>query len=177
MSTGKSRASEFSFDIEEDPQEPELQMAVFYVGEDLYGIDIMRIRRVLSAKKHPVREVPLTPDVIEGVIRVSGVVIPVVDLRLRFNVDIDRNYDRLNKLVLVSTQGHIVALKVDRVFGELRVPADSVRPTPTLLSGHANEDHADFFSGVCKSSEDMVFVLNVEQLIKGRVAAAIQEAI
>lgn len=176
MSTGKPRASEFSFDVEDDAQDPELQMAVFYVGEDLYGIDIMRIRRVLSAKKHPVREVPLTPDVIEGVIRVSGVVIPVVDLRLRFNVEIDRQYDRLNKLVLVSTQGHIVALKVDRVFGELRVPADSLRPTPTLLSGHANEDNADFFSGVCKSSDEMVFVLNVEQLIKGRVTG-VQEAV
>lgn len=176
MTTNKPRASEFSFDLEEDAQEPELQMAVFYVGSDLYGIDIMRIRRVLSAKKHPVREVPLTPDVIEGVIRVSGVVIPVVDLRVRFNVEIDHQHDRLNKLVLVSTQGHIVALKVDRVFGELRVPADSVRPTPTLLSGHANEENADFFSGVCKSSQDMVFVLNVEQLIKGRVTG-IQEAV
>lgn len=174
MTNGKPRASEFSFDVEEEVQEQVLQLAVFYVGEDLYGVDIMRIRRVLSAKKHPVRDVPLSPEVIEGVIRVSGVVIPVVDLRLRFNVEINHELDRLNKLVLVSTQGHIVALKVDRVFGELRVAADSVRPAPTLLSGA--DENAEFFSGVCRSENDMVFVLNVEQVVKGRLAG-IREAV
>lgn len=171
MSASKPRISEFSFDVEDEVQEKVLQLAVFYVGKDLYGIDIMRIRRVLSAKKHPVREVPLTPDVIEGVIRVSGVVIPVVDLRLRFNVGIDPEVQRLNKLVLVSTQGNIVALKVDRVFGELRVAADSVRPTPRLLSSVGEETNADFFSGVCKSRDEMVFVLNIEQVVKGRLIA------
>lgn len=169
MNSQKSRASEFSFDVEDEAQEEVLQLAVFFVGKDLYGIDIMRIRRVLSAKKHPVREVPLTPDVIEGVIRLNGVVIPVVDLRVRFNVEIDPAYERRNKLVLVSTQGHIVALKVDRVSGELRVPANSLRPTPRLLCCGGSSENADFFSGVCRSEDEMVFVLNIEHVMGGRV--------
>lgn len=176
MTGTKPSPSEFSFDVEDEVQEQELQLAVFYVGKDLYGIDIMRIRRVLSAKKHPVREVPLTTDVIEGVIRVSGVVIPVVDLRLRFNVGIDQEFERLNKLVLVSTQGNIVALKVDRIFGELRVKTDSVRPAPRLLARQAEHGDAEFFSGVCKSDDEMVFVLNIEQLVKGRLTS-FQEAV
>ena len=168
MTTPKRSFVDLSFDEPEDVNDDVLQLAVFYVGRHLYGIDIMRIRRVIPAGRYPVREVPLAPEVIEGVITVTGVVIPVVDLRTRFGVGIDDEFTRLNKLVLVSVRGHIIALKVDRVFGELRVASDSVRPAPTLLSA-GDPANTEFFSGVCKAGEDVVFVLNVEQILRGRV--------
>jgi purine-binding chemotaxis protein CheW len=160
----RSLAELRSFDEDNDPSENVLQLAVFFVGRHRYGIDIMRIKRVIPAAPYPVREVPLTPPSIEGVITLRGVVIPVVDLRSRFSVPIDPDIVRFNKLVIVSVRGHIVSLKVDRVHGELRVPSDQVRPVPSMLS--MSESIAeDFFSGVCKAGEDVVFVLNVERLI------------
>lgn len=148
-----------------------LQFAVFYVGKCRYGIDIMRIKRVIPAAPHPVLEVPLSPEVVEGVITLRGVVIPVIDLRRRFEVEIDPSHDRVNKLIIVSVHGHIVSLKVDRVHGELRVPSDSVRPAPAMLDAGAAPSEG-LFSGVCNMDDGVVFLLNVERIVQSRRHAA-----
>ncbi len=143
-----------------------LQLAGFMVGEGTYGIDIMRIKEVLQSRPYPIRKVPHAPAIIEGVIELRGVVIPVIDLRKRFKVDIDPELDKINKLIIVSVRGRIVGLKVDRVIGELRVPAESVRPAPSMLSGIQGTPET-FFSGVCKVGPDVVFVLHLDGLIGG----------
>ncbi|MCA9718032.1 MAG: chemotaxis protein CheW, partial [Myxococcales bacterium] len=67
----------------------------------MYGIEIMRIKEVIQAAPHPVRPVPLAPDIVEGVIQLRGVVIPVVDLRRRFGTEVRPELERLNKLIIV----------------------------------------------------------------------------
>lgn len=152
-------------DEPEGREREQLGLAGFYIGGQLYGIDIMRIKEVIQARPYPVRPVPHAPSIVEGVIQLRGVVIPVIDLRRRFGVPIDPAYERLNKLVIVSVRGRIVGLKVDRILGELRVRADSVRPAPSMLR---EGDHSGFFAGVCRVDGDMVFVVNIEALIDPR---------
>jgi purine-binding chemotaxis protein CheW len=144
-----------------------LKLAGFWVGDGLYGIDIMRIKEVLQAAPHPVRPVPHASNVIEGVISLRGVVIPILDLRKRFGVVIDETLTRLNKLVIVSVRGRIVGLRVDRVLGELRVPVDAVRPAPSMLNLGDTGRGEGFFSGVCRVGEHVVFVLNLDGLVAG----------
>lgn len=143
----------------------ELKLAGFYVGGALYGIDIMRIKEVIQARPYPVRPVPHAPRIVEGVIQLRGVVIPVIDLRKRFRASIEENGARLNKLIIVSVRGRIVGLRVDRILGELRVPAGALRPAPSMLRGDVEGDEQDFFSGVCRVGNDMVFVVNLETVI------------
>jgi purine-binding chemotaxis protein CheW len=163
------RGASTAWDDEQAPKRQEqLKLAGFFVGGGLYGIDIMRIKEVIQATPYPIRPVPHAPDIIEGVITLRGVVIPVIDLRKRFNVDIDQEAVPFNKLIIVSVKGRIVGLKVDKVLGELRVDADEVRPAPSMLSASIGEDGEDFFSGVCKVDDDVVFVLNLEGLIVTR---------
>ena len=153
----------------------DLKLAGFYVGDGLYGIDIMRIKEVIQAGPYPIRRVPHAPGIVEGVIQLRGVVIPVVDLRHRFSVAVEPSTVRFNKLVIVSVRGRIVGLKVDRIIGELRVPSNSVRPAPSMLRPDDSEDdNSDFFSGVCRIGHEMVFVVNLDALIdpsRGRRAA------
>jgi purine-binding chemotaxis protein CheW len=146
----------------------ELKLAGFHVGEGLYGIDIMRIKEVIQARPYPIRQVPHAPVLVEGVIQLRGVVIPVVDLRKRFGADVSTDNGRLEKLIIVSVRGRIVGLKVDRIVGELRVPAGGLRPAPSMLrpEGHGGPE---FFTGVCRVAEGMVFVVNLEALIDPRV--------
>lgn len=160
------RATSTAWDEEQAPKRQEqLKLAGFYVGGGLYGIDIMRIKEVIQAGPYPVRPVPHAPDIIEGVITLRGVVIPVIDLRKRFDVEADEEATPFNKLIIVSVKGRIVGLKVDKVLGELRVDAEEVRPAPSMLSATVGGEDDDFFSGVCKIGEDVVFVLNLEGLI------------
>jgi purine-binding chemotaxis protein CheW len=148
-----------------DLDHDELKLAGFYVGGALYGIDIMRIKEVIQARPYPVRPVPHAPRIVEGVIQLRGVVIPVIDLRKRFRSEIDPELARLNKLIIVSVRGRIVGLRVDRILGELRVPAGALRPAPSMLRSDGEGDDQDFFSGVCRVGNDMVFVVNLETII------------
>jgi purine-binding chemotaxis protein CheW len=157
---------------DEGVDEEQLKLAGFRVGDGLYGIDIMRIKEVIQATPYPVRPVPHAPDIVEGVIALRGVVIPVVDLRKRFGVASDPSLARLNKLVIVSVRGRIVGLKVDRIIGELRVPSDAVRPAPSLLRPGGRDE---FFAGVCRKDDEMVFVVNLETVIDPRTGSAIRE--
>lgn len=153
-----------------DEARAQLKLAGFRVGAEAYAVDIMRIKEVIDARPHAVRPVPHAPDLIEGVIQLRGVVIPVVDLRHRFGVAIDPAVERLNKLIIVSVRGRIVGLKVDRIIGELGVSADSIRPAPSLLRGTASTQ--EFFSGVCRMGEEMVFVVNLDALLDPNLGSA-----
>lgn len=155
-----------AFEDERNAGQEMLKLAGFYVGGALYGIDIMRIKEVIQARPYPVRPVPHTPAIVEGVIQLRGVVIPVIDLRRRFGADPDPEYRHLNKLIIVSVRGRIVGLRVDRIVGELRVPSGALRPAPSMLRDDENDvDEQDFFSGVCRVGNDMVFVVNLEIII------------
>ena len=159
------RGASTAWDDEEAPKrQDQLKLAGFYVGGGLYGIDIMRIKEVIQAAPYPIRPVPHAPPIIEGVITLRGVVIPVIDLRKRFNVAVDEEAIPFNKLIIVSVKGRIVGLKVDKVLGELRVDADEVRPAPSMLSSAVGGGE-DFFSGVCKIGDDVVFVVHLEGLL------------
>ena len=157
-----------SWNEQQGSGDAELKLAGFHVGDGLYGIDIMRIKEVIQARPYPIRQVPHAPALVEGVIQLRGVVIPVVDLRKRFSAEITQGHERLEKLIIVSVRGRIVGLKVDRIVGELRVPAGGLRPAPSMLrpDGHAGPE---FFTGVCRVAEGMVFVVNLDALIDPRV--------
>lgn len=143
----------------------DLKLAGFFIGGALYGIEIMRIKEVIQARPFPIRPVPHAPPIVEGVIQLRGVVIPVIDLRTRFGAPVDPESTRLNKLIIVSVRGRIVGLKVDKILGEMRVPAGALRPAPSMLRVGEGELARDFFSGVCRVGDEMVFVIDLETVI------------
>lgn len=168
--TDLERVQRVDYDGEESEDE-QLKLAGFMVGPDVYGIDIMRIKEVIQSRPYPVRAVPHAPSIVDGVIALRGVVIPVVDLRERFGVpaaEADERSERLRKLIIVSVRGRIVGLRVDQIVGELRVPAGALRPAPSMLRP-GGPSGPEFFSGVCRTEDSMVFVVNLEALLDVRV--------
>jgi purine-binding chemotaxis protein CheW len=141
----------------------QLSLAVFYVGDGLYGIDIMKIKEVIQCRPYSVRTVPHAPHMIEGVIELRGVVVPVMDLRNRLKLDAATEVAN-SKYVVVSVSGKILALRMDRILGEVRINSENVRPSPALLDG-GGEDATRFFSGVARIDDGLVFVLHLEGLV------------
>lgn len=142
----------------------QLSLAAFYVGDGLYGIDIMKIKEVIQSRPYRVRTVPHAPHMIEGVIELRGVVVPVMDLRSRLKLDTAADEEVNSKYVVVSVSGKILALRMDRILGEVRINSENVRPSPALLDG-GGDDATRFFSGVARIDEGLVFVLNLEGLV------------
>jgi purine-binding chemotaxis protein CheW len=141
------------------------QMVAFGVGPGDYAIDIMRIKEIINPL--PVTAVPKAPDFIEGVIELRGAILPVVDVRKRFDLAPSAP-TRATKFVIVgldvgasSAAGRmIVGLVVDRVSEPLRIPKTEVRPAPQLTVGERV-----FFSGVVHHGERMLMVLDVDALL------------
>src|SRR6185503_14313339 len=109
------------------------QLVAFSVADGDYAIDIMRIKEIINPVR--VTQVPKAPPFIEGVIELRGAILPVVDLRKRFDLPATPP-TRASKLLIVvievAGRRMIVALVVDGVSEPIRVARDEVRPPPAL---------------------------------------------
>jgi purine-binding chemotaxis protein CheW len=124
------------------PDEPLVQLCTFRVGGEDYAIDIMRVREIIPPM--PVTAVPHAPAFVEGVVRLRGEVIPILDVRRRLGAPV-KDSTRKTKYLIVNVAGRRVGLVVDEVTEVLRLPRSEIRPAPPLVAG----DGPRFFLGVC----------------------------
>jgi purine-binding chemotaxis protein CheW len=134
-----------------------VQLTAFRVGAEEYVVDIMRVREII--RPLPVTRVRKGPLYVEGVINLRGEVIPVVDLRRRFELPADEHEAR--KIIILAVEGRTIGLIVDSVTEVARVPKSSIRPAPGILS----EEQAPYFLGVCHYKGRTLLLMNVKNVI------------
>jgi purine-binding chemotaxis protein CheW len=139
---------------------PLAQMATFMVGTEEYALDIMRIKEIINPLK--ITPVPKVPAFIEGVVELRGAIIPVVDLRKRFDLPLTA-LTRSTKYIIVAMEGRIVGLIVDAVGEVLRIVRTEVRPTP-VLEGDAQQ----YFLGVIHHGGRIIFVLDIDRVLSSQ---------
>jgi purine-binding chemotaxis protein CheW len=120
---------------------PIVQLCTFRIGGEDYAVDIMRVREIVHPQ--PVTPVPRAPEFLEGVIRLHGEVIPVVDARRRFGLP-ERPPTRKTRFLILNVAGRRLGLVVDEVCEVLRVPRSELRPAPPLVG----QQGPRFFLGV-----------------------------
>jgi purine-binding chemotaxis protein CheW len=145
----------------------EVQLASFRVGTEMYALDIMRIKEIIRPQK--LTAVPKAPVFIEGVINLRGAVLPVVDLRRRFEQPVV--HDRKTRVIIAAVQGSIIGLMVDEVAEVSRYTRQDIQPPPQFLSGGGGE----FFLGVCRRGDDLVMVLDLEMLLSSSERIALEQ--
>lgn len=136
----------------------EIQVACFVLGEDLFAVDIMRIREIIRPLK--MSRLVKAPPFIEGVVNLRGTVIPVINLRRRFDLPL-QEADQGTKLLIVSLGKQAVGLIVDEVTEVLTVPVKNIKPPPPVVEGIG----ADYLIGVCLSGESMISLLNIDRIL------------
>src|SRR5512137_1949239 len=97
----------------------EIQVACFRIGDDIYAVDIMRIKEIIRPQKITV--LPKAPQFVEGVLNLRGTVIPVIDLRKRFDMP-QREIDQNRRLLIITLAGCIMGMAVDEVTEVITVP-------------------------------------------------------
>jgi len=136
----------------------EIQVACFRLGEDIYAIDIMRIKEIIRPQKLAV--LPKAPVFMEGVLNLRGAVIPVVDLRKRFDMPV-REIDRDRRLLIVALAGRTLGIVVDEVTEVITVPVVNIKPPPQVSQGVG----AEYLVGVCLVQDDLVMLLDPDRLL------------
>ncbi len=121
---------------------PRVQLCTFRIGGEDYAIDIMRVREIIHPL--PITPVPRAPPFVEGVIRLRGEVIPVLDARKRLGLPATPRGRKMRFLV-VNVAGRRIGLVVDEVCEVLRIPRGDIRSAPPL----GDPTGRRFFLGVC----------------------------
>lgn len=144
----------------------------FSLGEEHYAIDIMAVKEIRGYEA--VTRIANAPDFIKGVINLRGDIVPIVDLRIKFNVG-TASYDEFTIVIVIQIHDRMVGIVVDGVSDVISLSREERRPPPEF--GVAFDSR--FLVGLAKVQDHMVILVNIEALISsqelGLVDSATQE--
>ncbi len=140
------------------------EFLTFRLGAEEYGIDILRVQEIRSYEQ-PTR-IANSPAFIKGVVNLRGVIVPIIDLRLKLNCA-QAEYNGFTVVVVLNVRGRVVGAVVDSVSDVLELGRDNIKPAPELA---CNVD-ASYITGIgtIKSghdeSERMLILMDIEGLM------------
>ena len=141
-----------------DSETHDIQLACFNLGDNLFAIDIMRIKEIILPQK--ISSLPRASRILEGVINLRGSIIPVMDLRKHFGMP-EATAGNKGKLLIVSLARQILALSVDNVMEVITIPAKDIMP-PVETADGIGMDH---LLGVCLSEGRVFMILDIDSLL------------
>jgi len=134
------------------------QVVSFHLGEEEYGVDIMKVQEIILMGQ--ITRLPGVPEFIRGLINLRGHVIPVVDLRWRLGLGATESTED-TRIIVVSMAGKTVGLIVDSVSEVLRIDDEQVEPAPKSVAGIGQE----YLLGLAKLDERIVILLDIEKVL------------
>lgn len=137
----------------------------FRLGSESYGIEIRYVKEIVVMQKITV--VPDTPIFVKGVVNLRGQVIPVLDMRLRFNME-SREYDQRTCIIVMNIEGVQVGLVVDTVNEVRNIEDEQISPPPRS----AGADTAQYIQGMGKVNEQVIILLEGRNLLYDQEMAA-----
>jgi len=138
------------------------QYLTFMLDGEEYGVDILRVQEIKGWGK--VTPIPNTPDYVQGVMNLRGTIVPIIDLRRRFNLE-NIEYGPTTVVIVLrvesSGQDRIMGIVVDGVSDVYAVPNEELRASPDF-GGNVN---VEFVRGLATVDEKMVIMLNIDKLL------------
>lgn len=133
----------------------------FILDDEAYGVEIVRVQEIKAWQN--VTLIPNTPHYVCGVLNLRGAIIPVVDLRRRFDMT-PKRYTSTTVVIVLNVEGTTsrrVGIVVDAVSDAIHVTDDMIRPTPDFGT-HLD---TDYIKGLVPSDNNMMVLLNIDHLL------------
>lgn len=154
-------------EIEEDTQDG--KYLTFSLGNEEYGIEIRNVTEIIGIQS--ITDLPDTPVFVKGVINLRGKVIPVIDVRLRFNIQ-EKEYNDRTCIVVVNISNKSVGLIVDTVSEVLDIPHKDIEAPPKVN----NRAGSRYIQGLGKVGDNVKILLDTHKLLFGDEIEQIAEA-
>lgn len=142
------------YSIDDDDE----QLVIFTLGKELYGVTIHSVESII--KLQAITQVPRTAAFILGVTNLRGTVVPVLDLRRRFNLASCEDTSN-TRIVIINAEGGKVGIVVDEVTEVLKVPANSIQPPPAM----STTVESAFINGIARINDRLVILLDLEKVL------------
>ncbi len=132
----------------------------FRLDQEEYGIDILKVQEIRGYE--PPTRIANAPSFIKGVVNLRGTIVPIVDMRLKFNCS-KAEYDSFTVVIILSLRNRIAGIVVDSVSDVMELPPDSLKAAPQVDS----VIESDAVLGLGSLGERMLILLDIEKLMSG----------
>ena len=141
----------------------------FRLGGEEYGIDILRVQEIRSYEQ-PTR-IANSPAFLKGVVNLRGVIVPIIDLRLKLGCD-KAEHDSFTVVIVLNVRGRVVGAVVDSVSDVLELPVEAIRPAPPMASNGAD---SACLTGIGSVGERMLILMDIEALMSSADMGLVDE--
>jgi purine-binding chemotaxis protein CheW len=141
--------------------QPAGEFLTFRLGAESYGIEILKVQEI-RGYENPTA-IANAPEFIKGVINLRGVIVPILDLRIKFKLG-EARYDEFTVAIILNLAGRVVGIVVDSVSDVLTLAAESIRPPPEFASATFD---TKYITGLGTVDDRMLIMLDIEKLMTG----------
>jgi purine-binding chemotaxis protein CheW len=145
------------------------EFLTFTLGKEEYGIDILKVQEIRGYDA--VTTIANTPAFIKGVINLRGTIVPIVDLRIKFNMP-TVEYDQFTVVIILNFGTRTVGIVVDSVSDVLTLNPDQIHPAPNLSSALDTR----YIMGLGTVAEHMLILVDIEKLMNSSEMALMDQA-
>jgi len=147
----------------------ENQFVIFRLGNEKYGVDIMKVKEICEYKAST--KVPNAPDFIEGIINLRGEIIPIVNLKKRFKISGADEVSTYSRIIVININEKNVGFIVDEASEVLRINGADIEEAPEIITGIDRR----FITGVGKVNESIILILDLEKILTEKEKEKLEE--
>ena len=141
----------------------------FTLGQEEYGIDILKVQEIRGYET--VTRIANAPAFIKGVINLRGVIVPVVDLRIKFNLG-EPSYDQFTVVIILNIGKRVMGIVVDGVSDVIQLASENLHPAPEFGSILDTR----YLLGLGTVDQRMIIMVDIEQLMTSQEMALLDSA-
>ncbi|MET3107597.1 purine-binding chemotaxis protein CheW [Oxalobacteraceae bacterium GrIS 2.11] len=134
------------------------EFLAFTLGKEEYGIDILKVQEIRGYEA--VTRIANAPVFVKGVINLRGIIVPVVDMRIKFNLG-SPTYDQFTVVIILNINGRVVGMVVDSVSDVTTLTADQIKPPPEMDTTF----NSDYLIGLGTIDERMLILVDIDKLM------------
>jgi purine-binding chemotaxis protein CheW len=142
----------------------------FTLGKEEYGIDILKVQEIRGYDA--VTAIANSPEFIKGVINLRGIIVPIVDMRIKFNLG-NVDYNQFTVVIILNVASRVVGMVVDSVSDVLMLTPDQIKPTPEFSASLGTE----YLMGLATVDKRMLILVDIEKLMSSDDMALMNEAV
>jgi purine-binding chemotaxis protein CheW len=145
-----------------------LEFLSFTLGQEEYGLDIQKVQELRGYES--VTRIANAPEFVKGVINLRGVIVPIVDLRIKFSLGTP-SYDSFTVVIILNLGGRVVGIVVDSVSDVTTLSPDQIKPAPSMGS----MIDMDYLIGLGTLDERMLILVDIGKLMSSTEIGMIEK--
>lgn len=144
------------------------EFLAFTLGREEYGIDILKVQEIRGYEV--VTRIANSPDFVKGVVNLRGIIVPIVDMRIKFNLG-EPTYDQFTVVIILNIAGRVVGMVVDSVSDVITLVPDQVKPAPEMGTAL----NTDYLIGLGTLDERMLILVDIDRLMSSAEMGLIEQ--